>query len=129
MLVKPAPATSNVETTRLGSAIDAYISNPGAAQAATVDKAFAELDGEIAELNERLATDSGEDRSEAKSKADNLRVYRDKEHARYMGAQARVKTNAVKEEVKDFGDKVEAGARKAGDAVRDAGQAIDKKLP
>ncbi len=121
---KPTAETANVETTRLGSAIDTYIRTPNNSQSASVDEAFAELDGEIAELDRQVAGASGEQRSEAKAKADNLREYRDKERVRYTEAQARARAQAVKEETAKLGDRVEEGAKRAGEGVKDAAEAV-----
>lgn len=114
---KPTSATSTFETARLGTAIDAYIASPGETTAANVQKAFAEIDGEIAELDQRVATGTAGESAEAKVKADNLRAYRDKEKLRYTEAQARAKTNAAAE-------KSESTAEKVGDGVKDAAEAV-----
>lgn len=121
---KPTASTTNIETTRLGTAIDSYISTPNATQSASVDEAFAELDGEIAELDQRVAAVSGDERTEAKSKADNLRSYRDKERVRYTEAQARAKAQDVKEGARNLGENVEEGAKRVGEEVKDAAEAM-----
>lgn len=121
---KPVPATSNLETSTLGTAIDGYVANSTSGQAALVDKAFAELDGEIAELDRRVADVTGAERTEAQAKADNLRSFRDKERLRYTEAQARAKTNEVKADTRDAGDRVEETARDAGEKVKDAAEAV-----
>lgn len=121
---KPTPATANLETSRLGQEIDRYISNPTTEQAATVDKAFAELDGEIAELDQRASQVTGAERDEAQAKASNLKAYRAKEQMRYTEAKARAQANAAAESTQGVGEKIEEGARKAGEGVKDAAEAV-----
>jgi len=121
---KPSPATMNIETTRLGAAVDGYIQNPSTTQSADVDRAFAELDGEIAELDQLQAKSTGEARTEAQTKADNLRNYRDKERLRYTEAQVRAKAQAANDGAKDAGNKVNEAAEKAGDGVKNAAEAV-----
>jgi hypothetical protein len=123
---KPTPALTNIETSRLGSAIDAYVASPTEAQAANVERAFSELDGEIAELDQRVAKSSGEDREEARTKSAQLHTYRDKEMARFTEAQLRVKTGAEKSTA---GTKLEAAADKVGDEVKEAAETVKEKLP
>lgn len=129
---KPVPATTNIETTRLATAIDTYVATPNETQATDVERAFTELDGEIAELNQRVAQTTGTDRTEAQTKADNLRTYRDKEYLRYTEAKLRAKTNAAKSDTTSAGEKIGEGVEKAadkvGDAVKDAGNAIKKAV-
>jgi len=130
---RPIAATSNFETTILGTAIDAYIASPTPAMASAVDQAFSEIDGEIAELDQQVATGTGADRSEASTKADNLRAYRNKESLRYTEAQLRAKAASVKTDAMELGDRVEESARKAGENVKegvgDAVDAVRKNLP
>ena len=114
---KPTPATKNFETARLGAAIDSYAASPSDTQAADVQKAFDEIDGEIVELDQRASSVTGAERTEAQTKAANLRAYRDKEKLRYTEAQARAKTNAA-------GDKAESAAEKVGEGVKDAANAV-----
>ena len=118
------PITTNLETTRLGLLVDAYSNTPNATNAASVDEALAAIEGEIAELDQRVATVSGEERTEAKIKADNLRAYRDQERMRYTEAKARAKGEVIKEEAKNLGDEVEQGARRAGEGIKDAAETV-----
>lgn len=130
---KPTPALANIETTRLGTAIDAYVVSPSEAQAANVDKAFSELDGEIAELDLRVTKTTGPEREEAQVKATQLHTYRDKEMARFTEAKVRAKTNAAAKEtetnVEKAGDAIKEGAKEVGDAVKDAADTVKDKLP
>lgn len=130
---KPTPALANVETARLGVAVDAYIASPSDALAADVDRAFAELDGEIAELDQRVTKTSGADREEAQTKATQLHTYRDKEMARFTEAKLRAKTQAAAKETGDkvetAGDKLKEGAKEVGNAVKDAADTVKDKLP
>lgn len=130
---KPTPTTTNFETSRLGVAIDGYIANPTEAHAADVQMAVAEIDGEIAELDQRAAAVTGAERIEAQVKADNLRAYRDKEKLRYTEAQARAKTNAAAEKTESTAEKVGDGVKDAADTVKDgvdkAVDAVKETLP
>lgn len=130
---KPTPSLTNIETTRLGVAIDAYVANPSETQSASVDKAFAELDGEIAELDLRVTKTTGAEREEAQTKAAQLHTYRDKEMARFTEAKARAKTNAAAKDtetkVEKAGDAIKDGAKEVGDAVKDAADTVKEKLP
>lgn len=116
---KPTPATANFETARLGTAIDAYIASPGETTATNVRKGFVEIDGEIAELDQQIGSATGADLTEAQTKADNLRAYRDKEKLRYTEAQARAKTNAAAKSTESTAEKVGDGVKDAAEAVKD----------
>jgi len=108
----------------LGTAVDAYSKNHTATNSASVDTAFVELDGEIAQLDRQLEGASGEQRSEAKAKATNLRSYRDNERMRYTEAQARSQAEVLKTEANALGDKIEDGAHQAGEGVKEAAEAV-----
>lgn len=130
----PAP-TSNFETSRLSAAIDAYATNPTAEHAAEVDKAFAELDGEIAELSQRVASTTGAEQKEAQTKSSNLKEFRNKEMMRYTEAQAKATTETIKEEAKDVGESLKEagqdvgeGLKKAADAVKDGAKDMGESL-
>ena len=120
VIEKPAAETSNFETTKLGLTIDAYIAGPSDAKAADVDRAFAELDLEIAELNQRIARSTGAEAAEAKAKEDNLRTYRDREMLRWTEARARAAGNEVGSAAREIGENAEDAARKVGEGVKDA---------
>lgn len=123
---KPTATLANLETTRLGTAVDGYMASPTESQAATVEKAFAELDGEIAELDLRVTKTSGAEQEEARTKAVQLHTYRDREMARFTEAKLRVKTQ---DEKATAGAKVEAAADKLGDGVKEAVETVKEKLP
>lgn len=88
----PVPQTKTLETSRLGTAIDLYERSATAENHADVKKAFAELDGEIAELEALVAQRSGGEREEAAVKLKNLQTYRAKETLRFTAAEAAAKT-------------------------------------
>jgi predicted amino acid racemase len=123
---KPTASLSTVETNRVGSAVDAYIASPTEAQAANVERAFSELDSEIAELDQRVSQSSGDEREEARTKSAQLQSYRDKEKARFTEARVRSK---VETETSSAGSKIEAAAEKIGDSVKDAAETVKEKLP
>jgi len=135
---QPTPAaatvakTDTLETRRFARAVDLYAKEPTAENAADVSRALADLNGEISELQERVANKTGGEREEAAAKLKNLQAYRTAESARFAAAQARAavpvepglppRTEAQKagDALKEAGDKIEEGAKKAGDAIEDA---------
>lgn len=102
----PTTAVQTAETSGLDEAVDAYLQSPTEANEAAADRAFAKLDSEIAELDQRAADTSGDAQREARAKASELKSYRNQQATRMTEARAR------------------AGARSVGDAVRDAGEAV-----
>jgi hypothetical protein len=128
---EPVAKTKTLETELLGRAVDTYESAPNAANAAAVDKATAKLDGEIAELQERVAKKGD---PEAEMKAKNLKSYRESEVVRFNVAKAkaaigvgspapaapdgRTGADKMRDSAEKAADKVETGAQKAADAIR-----------
>lgn len=121
---KPVAETQNFETGKLGTTIDAYISSPTATNAAAVERAFADLDGEIAELDQRLAQNPGSDTAETQRKAGELRTYRDKEKLRYTEALARAKAAQARESAQGANESVKDAAEKVGEGVKDAAESV-----
>jgi hypothetical protein len=131
-LPEPVARTKTLETSRLGSAVDDFEREPSAARRATVKKAFAELDGEIAELQEYIAKHGGEERAKAAAKLQNLQSYRAAESARFTAAEAkgtasdrepadaRSGTEKVEDSARKAGNAIEDAAKKTGDAIKDA---------
>jgi hypothetical protein len=129
---EPIARTKTLETSRLGAAIDDFEREPTAANKAEVNKAFAKLDGEIAELQEYIAKHDGDDRAKAAAKLENMQSYRGAETTRFASAQAKsglgirgpadARTGAekVEDSTKKVGNGIEDAAKKAGDAVKDA---------
>lgn len=126
----PASDTKTLETWRLGGTIDLYEKAPTVENEADVMKAFAELDGEIAELVGHVAKKEGAQREEAAQKLVNLREYRVKEDLRFKKAQLTAPNHVAKSEptlgekiertTEKVGDKIERAADKAVDGVKDA---------
>ena len=131
-LADPVAKTRTLETSRLGSAVDSYDREPSAANHAAVKRALAELDGEIAELEELVAKRSGSSREEAAVKLKNLQTYRAAEVMRFTVAQAKAPLTAptpvdarsgadkIEDTAKRAGNSIEDAAKKAGDAIKDA---------
>ena len=129
---EPVAKTKTLETSRLGSAVDAYERNSNAENLADVKKALADLDSEIAELEALVAKRSGSERDEAAAKLHNLQTYRTAETARFTAAQAKAqvglapsgdaRTGAEKVEdtAKNLGNSIEDAARRTGGAIKDA---------
>lgn len=116
---EPVSGTRTFETAGLEQAITAYRSQPTEQNRAAVDKAFAELDGEIAELKQKAASASGDQKVEIERKLADLEAYRAKQHASYAGERAESAAESAKDAVKD-------AAKEVGGAIESAGEAIRK---
>ncbi|MES2571095.1 MAG: hypothetical protein V4710_13695 [Verrucomicrobiota bacterium] len=130
------PPITTRETKKLGEAIDSFQAHPTAEASAEVKKRFAELDGEIAELELSAAKSSGREQEEANAKVRNLQSYRMTEAARFTRIQgpstdrlpsetppdSRTATDKVEDKARDVGDRLEAGAKKAGEVIKDAAE-------
>jgi len=123
---EPIAKTRTFETARLGAAIDKFEKAPTADNQSSVKLAFAELNGEIAELEDRAVKTDGATRAEALAKSINLQKYRDAERIRFTKAQigtgfdgnpptdSRSGMQKMKDAAVNVGDKVEDGAEKVG---------------
>lgn len=133
----PVARTETSETRTLQKQIDLYEQSPSVEQSARVDRAFAEIDGEIAELVEHVANKTGEDRAEAAAKLKNLRAYRDGEQSRYLIIQARSSRDGesaatvsptpqrtTESTAERIGDEIEDTAEKVGDGIKDAADSV-----
>ncbi len=139
-LAMPVVETTTFETVRLGAAIDMYEKNPVIDNRSSVNLAFAKLDGEIAELQDRVVKAIGNDSAEPTAKLNNLQRFRDSEMIRFTNAQDAVALNVnppvdsrsatqkmddaaaiVEEKVVDGTKKV---GRTLGKAARNTGDAI-----
>lgn len=140
---EPVAKTSTFETARIAEAIKTFEKAPTVKNQSAVKLAFAELDGEIAELDDRVVKSTGSDRADAAAKLKNLQDYRDAETIRFAKAQVgtglevtspadgrsgtqKISDTATKvgESIKDGTQKVgrtlEKGAKNTGDAIKDA---------
>ena len=131
-VIEPVAKTKTLETSRVGSAVNAYERTPSAENHADVKKAFAELDGEIAELEALVAKRTGGERAEASAKQGHLQSYRTAKTARFTAvraksplgvhpaADARSGAEKVEDGAKRVGSSIEDAAKKTGDAIKDA---------
>lgn len=131
----PVARTATFETHALRKEIDAFGRTPSGVQAARVKKAFAEIDGEIAELVEHVARKTGGERAEAARKLADLRAYRDAEQVRFVRLEATAPlqerptaleqprrdgtAERVGEKIDEAAQKVEGGLREAADKIRE----------
>ena len=115
----PVAQTATIETSALKSAIDAYAQSPTAERAADARKAFADLDGEIAELQGHVAKKSGSEQAEAAQKLANLSAYRESEAKRFEKAGG-PNTRVIVVDPRPGVEKVEDAARRTGEALKDA---------
>lgn len=118
----------NFDAHDLRKEINLFAERPTDVQAARVQKAFAEVDGEIAETMERAAKRSGEDRANANVKLADLRAFREAEHSRFNRVQASTPVIAEPRESvgERVGEKVDDAARGVGRALQDVGKAIQE---
>jgi len=126
---EPIAKTSTFETARLGGAIDRFEKTPTVENQASVKLAFAELDGEIAELELRVAKTNGNARAEAAAKSANLKKYRDAEMVRFT--KARIGTAFEMPPLADSrsgAQKVKNTAVKVGDTIEDGAEKVGKTL-
>lgn len=126
-VAEPIARTETLETIKLASALDTFERNPSAENSADVKKAFADLEGEIAELEARVAKTSGGDRDEAALKLRNLQSYHDAEKLRFTKAQALSRVDATTSPdlpVRTDREAVEDGARRTGDSLEDAAKKV-----
>jgi len=126
---EPVARTKTLETSQLASAIDAYERTPTQEHRADVRKRFAELDGEIGELEALVTQRTGTSRDQAAAKLRNLQTYRAAETARFTASQAKVVAGVQTEgDARTGAEKVEDGAKHVGrtleDAAKRAGEAV-----
>jgi hypothetical protein len=135
---RPRSELRTRETAHLGETIDHFEQAPSPETAAQVQKAFADLDSEIAELQLRATRVIGADQSETTAKYSALSVYRAQEALRFAQAQAAnpqstlrpsanmptsKPTTAVEDlehTAQETGRSIERGAKKTGEAIKDA---------
>jgi hypothetical protein len=117
---EPTNTTTTLETTGLERAIEAYRANPNEQNGAGVDKAFAELDLEIAELKQKGATATGNEKIETDKKLSDLQAYRNKQRANYIGEKAKAAAASAGEAIKNATEDVSRAIEKTGEAVKKA---------
>lgn len=131
----PVARTVTFETRALGREIDTFEQTPSTVQQARVQKAFAEIDGEIAELVEHVATKSGDGRAEAARKLADLRGYREGERVRFDRLEVRKQFRAEEPAMpprgdgtaEKIGEKIDRTANKIEDKLRDAADVVRDK--
>lgn len=121
---EPVSRTTTIETERVGAAVNAFAGNPTAENLADAKKAFADLDGEIAELEAYVAKHTGSERAEAAAKLNNLTEYRAVETARLTAAQAKTPLTQPAPDARSGAEKVENSVRRAGSAIEDAAKNV-----
>jgi hypothetical protein len=117
---EPASATTTFETASLHRAIEAYRANPSDENKVVVDKAFAELDGEIAELKQKAAASSGNEKVETERKVTDLQVYREKQRVNYAGEKAEGAVESAGEAMKDAAKDVGRAIERTGEAIKES---------
>lgn len=117
-----------LEVMALEGALDTYDAARTDANEAAVKKAFAELDGEIADIDARIAKTDGLKREEATQQATDLRIYRTRQQARYAKLKAGAVIEDLKPEARAAGEKLRETAQDIGDSVSKAGRKIGDEL-
>jgi hypothetical protein len=117
---EPANATKTFESATLDRAIEAYRANPTEQNKAVVDKAFADLDAEIAELKGKAVASSADEKIEAERKLTDLQVYREKQRVNYAGEKAEVAAESAGEAVKDAAKDVGRAIERTGEAIKES---------
>lgn len=133
----PVARTETLETHALRREIDTFERTPSTVQSARVKKAFAEIDGEIAELIEHVAKKTGDERAKAARKLADLRAYREAEQARFLrlealaplqGRRAAEEPPSPREGTAErIGEKIDDAARKVENKLRDAAETVRDK--
>jgi hypothetical protein len=128
----PVAQTTPFETTRLGAAIDTFEKAPSVENQSSVKLDFAEVDGDIADLVDRVVKTDGSDRAEAAARLNNLQTYHDAEMTRFTNdqtaagfddnspADGRSGAQKVKDAAKKVEKSFEKAAKDTGDAINDA---------
>ena len=117
---EPVSATATFESTNLDRAIETYHANPTKQNEAAVDKAFAELDGEIAELKGKAASSTGNEKIETEKKLADLQAYRNKQRANYIGEKAKAAAASAGKVLKDATEDAGRALEKTGEAIKRA---------
>jgi hypothetical protein len=128
----PESRTKTLETRVLGKEIEAFEANPSVTQSARVQKAFADLDGEIAELVAHVEQKTGEERREAERKLADLHEYRNAQNVRFLRAQSTARLEEKREAVippaSEAAERAERGAEKLGGKIDDAARKVEEGL-
>ena len=121
-----------LENGALRTEIAAFERSSSAVNAARVKKVFADIELEFAELNELLATKIADERAESADKLAELRAQLDAAQSRFqrLEALASPKPSEISDQqsrkgtAEKIGEKVDEAARKVGNKLRDAGEAV-----
>lgn len=124
----PVPAMETFETKRVETALADYRRSPNESSKAEVERALAEMNSEISELDVRSSKVSGADKEETDRKASDLRTKYNHYRADFAAAQTEVGAKSVGEKaesaLKKAGDATERAVEKTGDAIKDAAESV-----
>lgn len=122
LLLLPTTGCDNPRRTteELRKEIEAYSTDPTQARKAEIETLFAKLDEEIARLDKRAATRTGEAREATAAELAELKQTRRELQAEFQGAQLRQAVDQAKEALKGVGDSISDSLRQAGEELRDA---------
>ena len=118
---QPPPAMKTSETAVVEEKLLKFKSDPSKANMDAVEKALADLNSEIKELEVREAKVGGAEKDEATRKLADLRV-------RYNTYSADFTAAKVKASVTKAGEATGQAMEKAGEAVKDAAQSVSDSL-
>ncbi|HEY5770382.1 MAG TPA: hypothetical protein VIS71_11100 [Terrimicrobium sp.] len=118
---EPPPATKTTETSVVEEKISKFKSDPSKANMDEVEKALADLNSEIKELEVREAKVGGAEKDEATRKLADLRV-------KYASYSTDFTAAKVKASVAKAGEATGEALEKAGEAVKDATKSVGDSL-
>ena len=114
----------NSEAQALKSALEKYEKEATPSNEAAVDQAITDVNGKIAELQEKAAKATGPEKDEASAQVKSLTEFRNEETARF----AKAKAAPTPAEPQSSLQKLEDGAKDAGEAIKDTAQSAGEKL-
>ena len=118
---EPTPPMKTPETVTLEEKIRIFKADPSKANMTEVEKALADSNAEIRELEVREAKAWGAEKDEATRRLSDLRAKHDACSADFTAAK-------VKASVNKAGETTQRALEKAGDAVKDAAQSVGDSL-
>jgi hypothetical protein len=118
---QPTPPMKTSETEAVEKKIREFKADPSNVNLQEVEKALADLNAEIKELELRQSTVGGAEKDEATRKLSDLRAKYNAYVAEFTGARVQASANKA-------GEATGEALRKAGDAVKDAAQSVGDSL-
>jgi|GEM_PF-4369236 len=125
----------NSEAQALKSALEKYEKEATPSNEADVDQAITDVNGKIAELQEKAAKATGAEKDEATAQVKSLTEFRNEETARFAKAKAaptpsepQSSLQKLEDGAKDAGHAIKETAKSAGEKLKEAGESAGEKL-